>query len=606
MTFVLCALLAFSGPPGEPKDPAAWHRLVGLLQYLEGDYPRAVALKDTAELAEQRGLAQEALLAIATLGEPASPYRAPLESIKARIDLGLDAQAVVADCGHLARRILEEQQLRRAPKNTPDPQQGAQLWTTYCAICHGAQGDGKTPVAATLTPKPFDFGDGQLMVALTPYRAFNTTGFGIKGTAMLAFPALTDEERWALAFYVFTFRQPPCDHRPPETTLDLLANSTDDALAATFGAAEVACLRRRVPERKAAGGLFGVARAGLVDARALYAEGKADEARGAVVDAYLAGVEPVEPMLRARDPSLVKTIEQAFTRTRVAADRREHFEEESEALLALLAQSESAGARPSDFWSVFAAALLILLREGFEALVVVGALLAVLKKMNATAQAHVVYLAVVAALISGILALVFAQKLLAGANREWLETLVAFFAVGMLLYAALWLNQRSTMSAFMTQLRGQMKDAVGTGSNAGLFVVAYTAVARESFETALFIEGLAGDSPRGALWGAAAGLGGLVVMVLAIRKVGFVLPMKTLFSASTALLLATAVMVLGKALHGLQEVDVLAFRPLLFVEVEPLGIFPDLISLGAQLVLGSVAVWWWRRSTAAGRKPAVV
>ncbi|MBS1153939.1 MAG: Cytochrome c family protein/iron permease, family, partial [Myxococcaceae bacterium] len=411
--------------------------------------------------------------------------------------------------------------------------------------------------------------------------------------------------RWALAFYAFTFRQPPCDHLPPAATLQELAQSTDEALAARYTPAEVACLRRRLPEEKVAGGLFGPARAGLVNAQQLYAAGQTEAARAAVVDAYLLGIEPVEPMLRARDPQAVRRIEAGFTRARVAADKGENFPQEAAALLTVLEQIESAGMSKSGFWSVFFAALFILLREGFEALVVVGALLAVLKKMNAPAQARIVYAAVVAAVGLGILALVFAQAALAGANREWMETIVAFFAVAMLLYAALWLNARANMSGFMTGLRNQVTTAIGAGSSLGLFTVAFTAVARESFETALFIQGLAGDSAEGALWGAGAGLIAVCLMVVVIRKVGFVLPMKTLFSASTALLLATAVMVLGKGIHGLQEVGVLGLTPIPFFELPVLGIFADAASLIPQLVLGCAAVWWWRRSIASPRNPSL-
>jgi high-affinity iron transporter len=598
---VLLSLVLLSAPAGEPKDAQAWHRLVSLLQYLEGDYAKAVSTQDADELAEQRGLADEATSAIAALGEPAAGYRAEMVSVKQRIAAAKDPGGVTSDCGKLAWRILEEQQLQRAPKSAPDLAQAKTLWASNCAVCHGVNGDAQTPVAATLTPKPFNFHDPERMAALTPYRAFNTVAFGVKGTAMVPFTQLSEADRWSLAFYVFTFRHPECDHAPPAVSLEQLASSNDTDLGLKLGVAEVPCLRHRFTAMPVA--MFDVARKGLTAARALEKEGKKAEARSAVVDAYLAGIEPIEPTLRARNPALVKRLEQGFTRARIAADTGQRFSEEADALFVLFDEGER-DATPSDFWTVFFAALLILLREGFEALVVVGALLAVLKKMQAGAQARVVYLAVVAALISGMLALVFAQRLLAGANREWMETLVAFFAVAMLLYAALWMNQRSNMSAFMTELRGQMQTAIGAGSSLGLFTVAYTAVARESFETALFIEGLAGDSPRGALWGAAAGLAGLCVMVMVIRRVGFVMPMKTLFSASTALLLATAVMVLGKGLHGLQEVGVLGLRPVPFVELDALGIFPDAITLGPQLVLAVAAFWWWRRSTARPRKPA--
>ncbi len=599
LPILLAGLIATTS---SPADDATWHRLVGLLQYLHGDYAGAVALKDADELAEQRGLISEAMQAIDSLGQRGAPYRLTVESLRSRINEAKDPDAVSRECHALSQRILEEQNLQLAPRKTPNLKRAAEVWIAHCALCHGPNGDAQTPIAPTMTPRPVNFHDAERMASLTAYRAFNTTTFGIKGTAMVAFPQLSEEDRWAVAFYAFTFRQPPCDHPPPTASLRELAQLTDEALAAIYTQKEVACLRRRLPEETVAGGLFGPARGNIVDAQKLFAAGQTSAARTAVVDAYLLGIEPVEPMLRARDPQAVKRIEQAFTRTRVAADTGVRFVEESTALLAVLDQIETRGMSKSGFWSVFFAALLILLREGFEALVVVGALLAVLKKMNARAQARVVYAAVVAALVLGIVALVFAQTALAGANREWMETIVAFFAVAMLLYAALWLNARSTMSSFMTDLRNQTKLAIGTGGSLGLFTVAFTAVARESFETALFIQGLAGDSADGALWGAGVGLVAVALLVLVIRKVGFVLPMKTLFSASTAILLATAVMVLGKGLHGLQEVGVLGLNPVPFVELSVLGIYADAGTLIPQLVLGCAAVWWWKRSTSTARK----
>ena len=54
---------------------------------------------------------------------------------------------------------------------------------------------------------------------------------------------------------------------------------------------------------------------------------------------------------------------------------------------------------------------------------------------------------------------------------------------------------------------------------------------------------------------------------------------------STGDQLATAVVMLGKAVHALQEVGVVPLRPVPFVRVDLLGVFPDLFSLGAQGLL---------------------
>ena len=101
----------------------------------------------------------------------------------------------------------------------------------------------------------------------------------------------------------------------------------------------------------------------------------------------------------------------------------------------------------------------------------------------------------------------------------------------------------------------------------------------------MFLQGLALDSAAGVAWGALAGVVALLALVLFVNRVGYRLPMKTLFNASTVLLVVTAVMLLGKGLHALQEVGVLPLAPIPFFTVDLLGIYPDAVSLVPQLVL---------------------
>lgn len=584
------------------ESSSGWHRVVGLLQYLEGDYAAAVLEKNADELAEQRGLADEVVAALTELGAEGAPYLPRAKQLQADIAAEASADGVVTACRALVREIVAAKNLSRSPRARPDLEAGKALFAAQCASCHGAEGRADGPAAAAMTPAPANFHDADRMVTLTPYKVFNTTTFGIKGTPMPGFPALSDAERWSVAFFVFSLRQPGCVKPGTPVGLDALATSTDAQLLELVGAEGLACARRELPKPDETSSLA-VARAGLEAARGLAAKGDWDGARKAVVDAYLMGLEPIEPTLRARAPKLVEQLEQGFTRTRLAAQNREGFEPEVTKLLALLADS-NAPAR-GDFWSVFFAALFILLREGFEATIVVGALLAVMKKMGAEAQVKIVHAGWIAALVFGVVAFVFGQSLLAGANREWLETVVALFAVFLLLYAALWLNARANVSAMMTDMRAKMKDALGSGSAVGLFTISFTSVGRETVETALFLQGLAGDSREGVLWGSVAGFILLVGFVVFVRTVGFKLPMKTLFNASTVLLVATAVMLLGKGLHGLQELGVLPIAPMPFFTFAPLGIFPDWLTLTPQLLLAAAPLgwWWWSRQRPAPLPP---
>ncbi len=583
-----------------------WHRAVGLLEYIQGDYRGAVDAHDDGELKEQQGLANEVILTLEQLGEPAAQFLPEARALKHDIDTLASAERVENDSRRLSEWVVTSMHLTRAPSATPSLENGSQVYQTNCARCHGLDGKADTPIAQALKPQPANFHSADRMASVTPYKVFNTTRFGVPQTSMVPLPDLSDDERWDVSFFVQSLRQATCDtdkSAPSKASLEELATLNDRELQAKHPETSLACLRRVFPTPDSAA-LTTKAVAGIDAALTLFRQADFDQARQRLVDVYLNDIEPLEPALKVKSPEKLKLIEAAFTAAREAAEAKTGFEAPAQALkthLTSLGETRSTG----DFWSVLVAALLILLREGFEATVVVGALLAVLKKMNAVNHARVVHLGWISALAVGALLFIFAERFFAGANREWMESLVALAAVAMLIYAALWLNARATMSHFMNDMRGKMKDALTNGSAAGLFLISFSSVARESIETVLFLQGLSADSRSGVVWGTVAGLALLLGLVIFVRTVGFVLPMKTLFSASTVLLLATSVMLLGKGLHGLQELDIVHFRPVPFFELPMFGIFPDWLTLSAQLLLAT-ALTLFMRWPRAKRAPSTV
>jgi high-affinity iron transporter len=574
-------------------DPRACQRVVGILQYLQSDYPDAVRSHAPSELDEQKGFAQEALETAQQLGPGASAYLPRLQSVARRIGQAQDPEGVSHDCAALVDQLSVAGGLARSPRRPPDFAHAAEVYAVACAACHGADGSARVDIAAAMTPKPSNFLAADPMDQLTPFKAFNVETLGVSGTAMPDYTLLDESDRWALAFYLFTLRQPPCETETPRATLELLANTSDADLAKSYTPAQIACLRRRPPEVDEERSLL-IARGGIDDAVRLAHQGQAQAARQAVVDAYLNGVEPVEVLLRARAPALVDRLEAGFTQLRVDTERGSPSVSSDAREVSALIDLARRGHSPTDALSVFVLTLGILLREGFEATVVIAALLAVLKKTGQTQHFKVVHAGWALALALGIGAFAFARHLLAGTRHEWMEAVVALLAVGMLLYAALWLNARKNTRKFMGHLRQQMEGALGSGSVAGLFTIAFTAMLRESFETALFLQGLSIDSPVGVAWGSVAGAALVVAFVTFVVRFGYRLPMKALFNGSTVLLFATAVILLGKGLHALQELGALSIRPIRFVTVDFLGIYPDLLSLVPQALLALAPfVWWW-------------
>jgi high-affinity iron transporter len=302
-------------------------------------------------------------------------------------------------------------------------------------------------------------------------------------------------------------------------------------------------------------------------------------------------IEPIEPWLRARDAEVVAQLEASFTTSRAALRNRDPNALEDVARLTLLLDRAAGARTASTKVSVFWFALLVIVREGFEAAVIIAALLAVLKKRKQGLRARWVHAGWLSALAVGGGVFVLGRKVIAGALSEKMEGYLAFVAVAMLLHAAIWLNARTTTRQTMGQLRVRAQGALDGGALA-LFGIAFLAMFRETFETAVFLEALSIDAPSAVTWGAAAGAVLLLGLVFGVSQFGLRLPMRQLFQASTAILVATAIMLLGQGIHSFEEVGMLASSPMPFVRIEFLGVYPDRLGLLAQLVLSIFVVTW--------------
>src|SRR5690606_22967328 len=365
-SLLLCSLPAFAE---QGRDTDAWHRVVGVLQYLEADYPLAVETGSEFELAEQKSFAAEAVEALEALGPDAAPFVSRMRTIREQVDAGAAPEEVSAACGQLAEDLVLAGGLMRSPRTPPDLEQGRAVFAHACASCHGADGRAEVPVAEGMEPAPANFHDAELMAESTPYKAFNTTSFGVTGTAMPAFPTLSEEERWSVAFYLFTMRQPGCEDagRTPELSLEALATTTDAELVKRHGEGALPCLRGTIPDLDEER-LLTEARRQVEEALRAAAAGDAKASRAMLLDAYLTGLEPVEARMRVRNSGLVDQLERAFLLTRQAVERGdEAAQQEGRRLIALLDVARSERSGTPGFLAVFGLTILILLREGFEA-----------------------------------------------------------------------------------------------------------------------------------------------------------------------------------------------------------------------------------------------
>src|SRR5262249_46682659 len=152
--------------------------------------------------------------------------------------------------------------------------------------------------------------------------------------------------------------------------------------------------------------------------------------------------------------------------------------------------------REAQSYGVFDAAI-ILLREGLEALLVIAALSAVLKKSSAPAGQAWLWIGAIGGLApSGFPCFplpAFFCTLINPANRELMEGVIGLFAAAMLIYVSYWLHSKASISGWQSYINNQTGDALKGGRLLGIAILAFLAVFREGAETALFYLGMVGN-----------------------------------------------------------------------------------------------------------------
>lgn len=99
------------------------------------------------------------------------------------------------------------------PKKTPELlTQGKKLYEQNCVTCHGPKGDGKGPAGALLKPPPRDFNKPLSQWTYSKgdlKKVFDVISKGIPNTAMVKWDQLSEQERWALVYFVEGFATSP-------------------------------------------------------------------------------------------------------------------------------------------------------------------------------------------------------------------------------------------------------------------------------------------------------------------------------------------------------------------------------------------------------------
>lgn len=617
-TLVLCITSALASAAGTAEDKAT--QIWQLLDYMAVDYAGAVAngkVTSEAEYAEMQEFAQAAATLLSEL--PDKPQKAGLLEQAGKLKSAVAQKAPESEVADVARdlaaKLLAAYPVPVAPAKVPDLKRGATLYQEQCASCHGAEGRGDGPLAAKLEPAPIAFTDRERARERSLFSLHQSITRGVEGTSMNSFAQLSDDDRWALAFYVSTMSFSKEEQQAGKNlwtsdksihaavpNLDALTQMSESALekslpAKTAGA--VLGYLRSNPEamNAALDGSLALAKTRLRESLDALAKGDKATATRLALSAYLDGFEPVEPALAIKDKALLKLIEHEMGsyRAAIGAGDMDGAMKAEAALQDQLAKAQGAlETANDDKLGVFLGALTILLREGLEALLVVVAMIAFLKRAERHEVLPYVHAGWVAALAAGGLTWFAATYLIevSGASRELTEGFSAIFAAVVLLAVGIWMHQKSLAGRWQAYIRDKLSAALGKRSAIMLFILAFVTVYREVFETVLFYAALWTDGAGAYLLGGLGmGIAILAVIAFIMLRTSARLPISQFFAVSSMLVAVLAVVLIGKGVAALQEAGMLDVTPIAGPSVDLLGVYPSMQTMTAQVaVLLIVAV----------------
>lgn len=596
-------------------------QLMQMAEYIGVDYPEAVRggeVINDAEYAEMQEFSR--LIADSSARLTASPeadaVRTEAAALQASVADRADLARIKAHTARLRRGLLSLSPALSLPQQLLGEADSEALYRQHCAACHGAAGMGDGALAAHLEPPPINFHDRERAENRSLLGLYDAISEGLEGTSMTAFDQLSEQQRWSLAFYVggMAFEAGTAATKDGGLTLQdlvmyspqLLHENNPDISAESIAAlrADPAPLFEQAAERGERP--IDTARNQLQKSLAAYKRGDYDSARTLAISAYLDGFELAESTLNSRDADLRRAIETDLLelRARLNADSDpRQVEQQVNSVLKRLdeAQALIEGSTLSDA-SLFAASLIILLREGLEALLVVIALTTILIRSRRSDALKYVHIGWVAAFAAGFATWVAAQQLItiSGASREVMEGVAAAAAAAVLFYVGYWMHSKTHAREWQKYIQKNVDRSLTSGTLWGIAGLAFIAVYREIFETILFYQVLVtqtAGNQYGALWGGVATAAVLLAALgWAMVRYSTRLPLGKFFSLTTVILLALSFVLAGTAVAALQEAALISLSPMpVNFAFDWLGIYSTWEGIGAQAAILLAAAWLWLR-----------
>ena len=297
----------------------------------------------------------------------------------------------------------------------------------------------------------------------------------------------------------------------------------------------------------------------------------------------------IEGSVSTTNPSLYTKVESESPVIMVKG-QEQAYQDKLASLIAELSQIDTSAS-----YNAFDA-MLILLREGVEALLIVMALVTTLKAAKMRKGLKWVYSGALAGIVASLLIAYILQiafpAVTSGVNREIIEGAVGIFAVAMMILIGIWLHSKSSVKKWNAFMESQMQTVTKTGSFLSMFALSFLAVFREGAETILFYVGiLPRISSFDFVLGISLALLVLVVIAFVMNKASqFFLPHKVFFIL-TWMIYALAFKMTGVSIHALQLTNMIPNHLIAGIpSIDILGIYPSWESLAGQALFILVVI----------------
>ena len=558
-------------------------KVVMMLDILTKEYKLAIkngTVVNPAEYEESRIFLEQSFERYQTIigympnSKNAEALKTKFAGLRAAIKNKYDPSEITISANAISSQLLKELgiEISKLPTRAINIENGKTIFKANCTICHGLTGGGDGPLSSKIDPAPAVLSDPKVTgnEHSTAYDNFQVISVGVANTLMMAWSEiLPEDDLWDVTYYIRTFSNKNLELPVVTTTIDTdgTSGSTKQAIA-------------------------DIVRVLNLSIKAFKAD-EVEKSAEMAFDAYLS-YETIETGLITKDKELGLRLESSFGRLRAEIKRGadlDHVAKINQNIQTDLQEAQKILELKVGFTGLFLQSFSIIVREGFEAILIVAALIAFLVKSRNKEKVKIVYQGVTLGIIASFLTAYIIHEVLniSMAKQELLEGWIMLVAVVVLFWVSYWLLTKIETQKWQSYITGKMTQAITTGNVFALGMVAFLAVYREGFETVLFYKALylyAGEINNGIIPGFLVGCVFLAVMFFLINKIGVKVPIKWFFGFTSVLLYFMAFTFMGKGIHELQMGEAVSLTAAEFApEISWLGMYPTWETFIAQSLL---------------------